>query len=194
MIDINQVLNMLRDQYALLAALVLVVLALLLFMNRGGIKRLWLNIKTRYCLNRLGLKQIANFRFPDGLGDYYTVDRLVLRKDGISLLVFKQYPGSIFCADDIDEWTQLLVGKSYRFRNPLIDLDYQIKAMSSLVPDVPVDGYLFFDYQARFPKGCPERVISLDRVPQSLKRDRKVKAEARVAAAWEQLCAISKGS
>ena len=118
MIDINQVLNMLRDQYALLAALVLVVLALLLFMNRRGIKRLWLNIKTRYCLNRLGLKQIANFRFPDGLGDYYTVDRLVLRKDGISLLVFKQYPGSIFCADDIDEWTQLLVVKSYRFRSP----------------------------------------------------------------------------
>ena len=81
---------------------------------------------------------MSNFKFPDGLGNYFTVDRLILRQDGISLLVFKQYPGSIFCADGIDEWTQMLAGKSYRFQNPLIDLDFQIKAISSFVPDVPV--------------------------------------------------------
>jgi len=194
MTDFNQALTVLQDHVVLLIASSLVILALFVFLNRKAINHLRLKLRTRYCLNHLGLKQVVNFSFPDGLGNHSTVDRLIMRQDGISLLVFKQYPGSIFCADDIDEWTQLLVGKSYRFKNPLVDLDYQIKAVSAIVPDVPVNGFLFFDYQARFPKGCPERVISLDSVPESLKRDRKVKAQASVVSAWETLRAISSAS
>ena len=194
MTDFNQALTVLQDHVILLIALSLVILALFVFLNRKAINHLRLKLRTRFCLNHLGLKQIVNFSFPDGLGNHSTVDRLIMRQDGISLLVFKQYPGSIFCADDIDEWTQLLVGKSYRFKNPLVDLDYQIKAVSAIVPDVPVNGFLFFDHQARFPKGCPERVISLDSVPESLKRDRKVKAQASVVSAWETLRAISSAS
>ncbi len=194
MTDIDQALTVLQDNIVLLIALSLVVLALLVFLSRKAIKHLWLKLRTRYCINHMGLKQIVNFSFPDGLGNHSTVDRLIMRQDGISLLVFKQYPGSIFCADDIDEWTQLLVGKSYRFKNPLVDLDYQIKAVSAIVPDVPVNGFLFFDYQARFPKGCPERVINLDSIPGSLKRDRKVKAQASVLSAWETLSAVNSAS
>ena len=194
MTDFNQALTVLQDHFPLLIALILIVLALFVYLNRKAFNHLRLKLKTRYCLSHLGLKQIVNFRFPDGLGNHSMVDRLIMRQDGISLLVFKQYPGSIFCSDDIDEWTQLLVGKSYRFKNPLVELDYQIKAVSAIVPDVPVNGFLFFDHQARFPKGCPERVINLDSVPESLKRDRKVKAQASVVSAWETLSAISSAS
>ena len=146
-----------------------------------------MNIKTRMCLNRLGLRQISNFQFPDGLGHCFTVDRLLMRPDGISLLIYKQFPGSIFCADHIPEWTQMLGGKSYPFKNPLVDLDHQIKAISASIPDVPVNGYIFFDHQARFPKGHPDRVIRLGSIPSSLYRDNKNKAQASVVAAWEHL-------
>ena len=191
MLDIDRVLAVLQDNLGLLISLVLVALVLLAILNRGPITAAWLNLKTRYRLNRLGLRQIADFKFPDGLGDYFTVDRVIMRKDGISLVVFKRFPGSIFCADDIEEWTQMLAGKSYRFKNPLIDLDYQIKAISAVVPNVPVDGYLFFDHQALFPKGHPERVIRLDEIPESLEQGKKSDANAGVAAAWEKLKAIS---
>jgi hypothetical protein len=149
-----------------------------------------MNIKTRHRINHMGLEQIANLHCPDGLGDHFVIDRLLLRRDGISLLIFKQYPGSIFCADGIDEWTQMIGGKRYPFKNPLVDLEYQVKAVSACVPGVPVNGYLYFDHHARFPKGHPERVIHLDNIPPSLQRSKKIKPEAAVAAAWEKIRAL----
>ena len=175
------------DQYLILIALILVALAIVIYLGRNKINQSWRTIKMRYRLKRLGVKQVSNFQFPDGLGHYFTVDRLVMRHDGISLLVFKQYPGSIFCADNIGEWTQMLGGKSYRFKNPLVELDYQVKAISASVPDVPVDGFVFFDYQASFPKGHPDRVIQFDELPESLRRNKQNKIQAGVESAWEEL-------
>lgn len=188
--DIYQYGISILDQYALLIALALVMLVVIIFLSHSNIKHVWLNTKTRYRLNRLGIKQISNIQCPDGLGNYFNIDRLVMRHDGISLLVFKQYPGSIFCADDIDEWTQLLAGRSYRFRNPLVDLDYQVKAVSACIPDVPVNGFLFFDRQAEFPKGHPDRVIQFDKIPEALKRNKQHKVQASVESAWKKLDAL----
>ena len=179
------------DQYVLLIALLILSLAIVVYLGRSNFRHAWLNTKTRYRLNRLGLKQLSNVRCPDGLGHYFTIDRLLMRHDGISLLVFKQYPGTIFCADDIDEWTQMLAGKSYRFKNPLVDLDYQVKAVSACVPDVSVNGFLLFDHRARFPKGHPDRVIQLDNIPDVLKRNKQHKVHASVESAWEKISELS---
>jgi hypothetical protein len=188
--DLYQYGNSLLDQYVLLSALFLAALAVVMLLWRRNIKQAWQNAQTRYRLNNMGLKRISNFQFPDGLGNYFNIDRLIMRHDGISLLLVKQYPGSIFCADDIHEWTQMLAGKSYRFKNPLIDLDYQIKAVSACVPDVPVNGFLIFDAQAEFPKGHPDRVIRSDSIPEALKRNKHLKAQASVEAAWEKLVSL----
>ena len=178
------------DQYALLIALFLVVLAIAIYLGRSNLKQAWRNIKTRDRLNRLGLKQISNFQCPDGLGHYFNIDRLVMRHDGISLLVFKQYAGSIFCADNIDEWTQLLAGKSYRFKNPLAELDFQVKAVSAFIPDVPVDGFLLFGRQTEFPKGHPDRVIRIDKIPDALKRNDQHQVQTSVESAWKKLSTL----
>lgn len=175
------------DLYLPLAAITVLLLVVVLYLLRRKIRHAWLNLRTRKRLNGLGVRVISDFRFPDGLGSHFMIDRLVLRQDGISLLVLKQYPGSIFCAEDIAEWTQMLAGKSYRFKNPLIDLDYQVKAVASCVPGVPVDGYIFFDHQAWFPKGRPARVIDIDSIPDSLQRVKKAVAKPSVMAAWEEL-------
>jgi hypothetical protein len=188
--DIYQLGMSLLDHYLLLIALALVLLVIAIFLGRHGIRLAWLSLKMRYRLNRLGLKQIRNFQCPDGLGNFFTIDRLVMRHDGFSVLLLKRFPGSIFCADDIREWTQLLAGKSYRFENPLIDLDYQIKAVSACIPGVDVDGYLFFDHQAEFPKGHPQRVIRLDSIPDSLKRNRQEKVRPTVETAWDKLAVM----
>lgn len=189
--DIFQLDNEVISQYGLYTAVALLVVAVILILNRRKINHIWLNVKTRYKLKRLGYKQISNFQCPDGLGHYFTIDRLILRHAGITLVVSKQYPGKIFCADNIDDWTQMLGLKSYRFKNPLDDLDYQIKAISALIPGVPVNGFLFFDHQATFPKGHPERVIYLDKIPDELKRSNNVKVETSVMSAWKQLTSIA---
>ena len=176
-----------HDKPALVLGVSVLIGVLVIILLRKKIKHGWLNLKTRYRLNRLGVKQISNLQWPDGLGNYFTIDRLIMRHDGISLLAYKQYPGKIFCADNIDDWTQMVDQKSFRFKNPLYELDYQVKIMSTAVPGVPINGYLFFDYQAEFPKGHPERVFSLDKIPEDLKRDKKIKVTDSVKSAWEQL-------
>ena len=191
MSDIFPNILQISQRYALPLALILLVLVFIIFLNRQKIKHGWLNLKTRRRLKRLGVKQIANFKCPDGLGHHYIIDRLILRPDGISLLLFKCYPGKIFCADKIDHWTQMLGQKSYRFNNPLYDLECQVKAVSVCIPNVPVDGYLFFDHLSEFPKGHPDRVLHLKNIPPSLVRNKKDEVDASVKAGWEKLLQIA---
>jgi len=172
-----------------LVILVVVATALVAYLLRTKIKSFWLNHTTRRCLNQLGIDQRSNIKWPDGIGHYFVIDRLILRKEGITVLNYNQYPGKIFCADAIDEWTQMVGQKSYRFKNPLHELDLQIKAISASVPGVPVDGFVFFDHLAEFPKGHPDRVIHLKKIPEALLSDKKDEADATVKAAWKSLMA-----
>lgn len=190
MSDIFQTVDETTLTYVILAAVAIILLAVIIF-NLRNIKNTWLDIKTRYRLNRLGYKQRRNIQWPDGLGHYFTVDRMILRHDGITLLAYKRYPGKIFCADNIEDWTQMLGQKSYRFKNPLVELDFQIKAISAQIPDIAVDGVLFFDHTAKFPKGHPDRVIYLDNLPEKLKSNNKQEVAAPLMSAWERLQSIS---
>lgn len=193
MSDISLDLIQLTDHYVLPVALVLLALAIIIYLNRRMLKHNWLNLKTRSSLKRLGLKQISNLQCPDGLGHYFTIDRLILRHDGITLLIYKRYPGKIYCADQIDDWTQMLGNKSYHFKNPLYDLDYQVKAVSACVPKVPVNGFLFFDHLTEFPKGHPDRIIHLKKIPDELKRSKHHEVQTPVMAAWKKLRLMAKG-
>ncbi len=193
MSDIFQDIIQLIDRYALPIVLVMLAFAIIIiYLNRGGIKLHWSNLKTRYFLNQLGFKQISNLRCPDGLGHYFIIDRLVLHHDGITLLVYKRYSGKIYCAEQIDYWTQMLGSKSYRFKNPLYDLDYQVKAVSACVPKVPVNGFLFFDHLTEFPKGHPDRIIHLEKIPEELKRNKHDKVKTSVLSAWKNLLLMAK--
>jgi hypothetical protein len=179
--------NELMIYAAVLAAglVVLVVLAM-----RGGN---WLAaLKTRRRLKRLGVKQIRDFRCPDGIGHFFVVDYLVLRPDGISLVMYKPFSGTIYCAEQIDQWTQMLNNRSYRFPNPLIELKAQVNTLSTCVPGVDVDGYLYFDDQAAFPKGQPEQVIQSASIPKALQRNKKAHIDTALDAAWQKLCAMMK--
>ncbi len=160
-------------------------LFLLLFINRSSISSYLMNLKTRRCLNHLGVDQISDVKCPDGLGHEFSIDRLILRQNGISILIYKKYPGKIFCADHIDTWTQMLGQKSYAFKNPLFELDFQIKALQACIPDIEVDGYLFFDHNAQFPKGHPERVIHPLSIPQKLERPQHIEIDQTIIQAWK---------
>jgi len=186
------IIHIIERYYAIAIVLFLLAFAIIIYLNWREIKLYWSNLKTRYFLNHLGLKQISNLRCPDGLGHQFIIDRLILRHDGITLLVYKRYPGKIFCAEQIDHWTQMLGSKSYRFKNPLYELDYQVKAVSACVPKVPVNGFLFFDHLTEFPKGHPERIVHLENIPEELKRNKHDKVKTSVMSAWENLLLMEK--
>ena len=185
--DIYQLVSSDVNQYSLIAVALLAALFILVLLNRKNFRRSRLNSRTNRKLKRLGLKQIKNFRCPDGMGDYFVIDRLLMNNNSISVIMFMQYPGIIFCADNIEEWSQLVGGKSYKFKNPLVNLEHQVSAVSNCIPGVSVNGYLFFDHQAEFPKGKPDRVIQINSIPDSLKKNKKAGVEEPVKAAWEKL-------
>lgn len=189
--DILQSVDKIIGPYAFAIALALILSVVIIFLSRRKIKHAWLHFKTRYYLNRLGFKQKSNVQWPDGLGQNFSIDRLILRHDGITLLIYKRYPGKIFCADNIDDWTQMLGLKSYRFKNPLDELDFQVKAISTCIPNVSVNGFLFFDHLAEFPKGHPDRVIHLNNIPEELRRNKNLEVDASVMSAWKQLLSVS---
>jgi len=191
-VNISQILDQPVAGYALPLGLLILLLAFLV-LGRKSLAQGWLNLRTRMRLNRLGYGHLTKLQCPDGLGYHFVIDRLVLRHDGISLLMYINYPGKIFCADDIDDWTQMLGRKSYRFKNPFYELECQVKAVADCVPGVTVDGYLFFDNQASFPKGHPKRVIYLRNIPQRLERDKQFKVNEVVKSAWEKLKAMPRG-
>lgn len=190
--EFYQTIIQLLNDHALTIAWSLMVFVMVFYLSRKAIKRWWLIFKNRYRLNHLGVKHLSDVQWPDGLGYYFTVDRLILRPDGITLLMYKQFPGKIFCADNIDDWTQMLGQKSYKFKNPFYDLDCQVNAIQSCVPNVPVNGFIFFDYTAEFPKGHPDRVIHHKSIPETLKPNKKRDVEDGVMSAWRELKKVVK--
>jgi hypothetical protein len=180
---IPEILN--HSLFPLLA--IIATLFLLLLINRKRLVTALLNLKTQRCLKHLGIKQISAVQCPDGLGGEFAIDRVVLHPEGVSIVTVKRYPGKIFCADGIDEWTQMLGNKSFKFPNPLYELDLQVKSLESCLPGVSVDGFLFFDHQAEFPKGSPQRVFQPVAVPDKLLPDRSQPLDPELEKAWDRL-------
>jgi hypothetical protein len=170
---------------ALLAAGLAIVLILLV--NR---KRLLLGIgewRIQRCLKKIGCDQIRNMICPDGLDGYYTIDRLALVQNAILLIAYKPYGGNIYCAEHIAEWTQVIGQKSFKFSNPLFELENQLTALKLLAGGMPVHGFLFFNYSTAFPKGHPEVVLNPDNIPDRFLGANCDPVNPQVQAAWTQL-------
>jgi len=185
--DISHVNTQLMTRVEPIFAISLLAIALIIYINRLQIKQAWLNFRTRYCLSNLGLEQLTNIKCPEHLEHDFTIERLLLRHNGLTLIIYKKYPGRIFSSENIAEWTQMLGLKSYPFKNPLFELNYQIKAISACLDGIPVNGYLFFDHTAEFPKGMPNQVMTPDKVPPELQLNNRHQVETRVMAAWKML-------
>jgi len=186
--DVNEILNQLNLE-SKMVAIVIIVLAvvLVLFLNR---KRLQVSIREWHiqrCLNQIGSEQVRDLICPDGLDGYYKIDRLALTQDAILLISYKPYVGNIYCADHISEWTQVIGQKSFKFENPLFELENQITSLKLLIGNAPVRGFLFFSHSAIFPKGHPDSILNPETIPGELLRANCGPANVEIQAAWELL-------
>lgn len=172
-----------------LVAIVIIVLALLLilFVNR---KRLLVRLRgwrTRRRLDGIGSEQIRNLVCADGLDGYFHIDRLALTNEAILLISYKAYGGNIYCAERISEWTQVIGQQSFKFSNPLFELENQVNALRQICGNANLFGYLFFDYSAEFPKGHPDSVLTPNHIPENFLTENCTAANAEIQRAWEAL-------
>jgi len=118
-------------------------------------------LKTRKQVKNISYDYIENAILDNGVDQYAQFDYLVLTQLGILVIEIKDYSGHIFGAEKIDEWTQIIDRKSYKFSNPFFDLDYKIELLKDLNKELRIDGVILFTDEADFPKGCPDNVINL---------------------------------
>jgi len=115
-------------------------------------------------IQRLGSQYLKQVILPDGIGGSIFLDYIVLAQDSIILVILKKFCGTIFCADNIDYWTQLINNKSYKFPNTLQQLDADIISIKNLVKNTEVTGLVVFSNDCQFPKGKPAQVKSIDEI------------------------------
>jgi len=191
--DPDEIINQLKIEPAAIALVAAgLVIILILLVNR---KRLQLQLREwriQRCLQQIGCEQIRNLICPDGLDGYYIIDRLALVQDSILLIAYKPYGGNIYCAERIAEWTQVIGKKSFKFENPLFELDNQLTALKSLSGGVPIYSFLFFDHSAEFPKGHPGMVLHPENIPDRFLGAQGDPVTPPIQVAWELLKAQHK--
>lgn len=168
-------------------AIVVIAVLLVLFVNRRRLQARLNEWRSRRRLDEIGSEQIRNLVCADGLDGFYDIDRLALTDDAILLLSYKPYGGNIYCAERISEWTQVIGQKSFKFENPLFELENQLTALRAIVGNVPLRAYIIFNHSAVFPKGNPEAVLTPDNVPQSILAAACAAPRAEILTAWEAL-------
>jgi len=171
-------------------AVVTLAFVILLLLNRRRISASLREWQMQRCLGRIGNEQIRDLVCEDGIDGFYKIDRLALTADAILLISYKPFGGNIYCAERISEWTQVVGQKSFKFENPLFELDNQITALRLLVGNVPFRGYLFFNQSAAFPKGHPDSVLKADDIPADILKQAERPPAAPILAAWSQLRAL----
>lgn len=137
--------------------------------------------------------QVKQIIIPDGIGGLIEIEHLILLKQG--LLLIESYPmaGNLYGADTIDQWTQIIDGRSYKFANPLRRLRTSRQAIKSLAPNIPVFCRVIFNADSFFPKGKPSDVSVLETLADDmmiLNNERKIPEEA--GKAWDAIRRIAR--
>lgn len=184
----NDIISQLKlESEAIALAIAGLAVALVLIVNRKRIQAHIREWRLQRSLNQIGCDQIRNLVCSDGLDGYFNVDRLVLTQDSILLISYKLYGGHIYCAERISEWTQLVGQKSFMFENPLFELENQLTALKLLIGNARIEGYLFFNHGAVFPKGHPESVLHPGNIPERFSAANCETIVPEIKLAWELL-------
>lgn len=144
-------------------------------------------------LRPLRNEEVRSVVIPDGIGGLIEIDRLVLTDRG--LLVIETYPisGHLFGSEQIDQWTQIVDGRSFKFANPLRHIHNAKYALQLLAPKVPIFCRVVFTAASDFPKGRPDDVstlLSLEQDLQAIQEAPKMSATSELA--WRRILRIAR--
>lgn len=143
-------------------------------------------------LNRLGRESMHGVLLPDGIEGEIYLEHLVLTPQAILSVRVKRYSGVIFAAENIEFWTQVMGKKSYKFENPLRQLENDMQVIKMHVGDARVECKALFVKGSQFPKGKPASVISIEEL-NTLQRDFKAEeVPATLYTAWKRLVEVAK--
>jgi hypothetical protein len=137
-------------------------------------------------LSRLGSGIFRDLTVHDGIDGLLNIDYVILTETNITLVMVKRFEGYIYGARGIDEWTQMIRGGSYRFPNPLNQLQLVINTIRTMIPGIPVTGFILFSDNCSFPKDKPAGANLMSDLPKHKAR-KKAQVPEKLEAAWHLL-------
>lgn len=167
------------------------LLALALILMTPVVVERYRHWRLRRRIQALGCDSLHDVVISDGLDGQLFIENLVLTPQAILVMPLKRYHGVVFAADNIDIWTQVLGKRSYKFPNPLPELDSNVGAVRALLPGVPVEGRLLVAAGASFPKGKPARLLPVSETPVSVPECAPGSVPARLQQAWARLGSLA---
>ena len=173
------------EYYLVIASIILILLVIYLFYRYFGKHKL--RIRMRRLVRRLSSDYIEDIYLKDPLGEEKFYDYLLLTPQGVVVLDVKDYEGYLFGAEHIDQWTQMIGRKSYKFPNPLYQNAERVMAIRDRFPDLQVRGCVLFTQSGRFPKGIPDGVCTMHTIYDELKQVKKEKVSAALGENWALL-------
>ncbi len=147
-----------------------------------------------HLLNNISSESLHNITIPDGIGDKIFAEHLILMPKKILLLGVKKYRGLIFAADKIDLWTQVIGNKSYKFENPLRQLESDALAINSKIKNTKIEEKVLFINGSEFPKGKPDNIVAISDLKEWRINFSNEDVSKAVRADWEELVKMSESN
>ncbi len=138
-------------------------------------------------IKKISKHYMKNVLIPDAVEGSSFIDWMVLTPRGVLIISQKPYQGMIFASENISHWTQVVDRRSYSFDNPLRQLEVDVVTIKTLVPGVPVKGYVVFDRNSFFPKGKPKIVLTLNEIKQNISVFKEGEISDELKQAWDKL-------
>ena len=103
----------------------------------------------------------------------------------------KKYRGLIFAANEIDLWTQVIGNKSYKFNNPLRQLESDALALNSKIENSKIEVKVLFINGSDFPKGKPDNVVSMVEINELSRNYADADISEALRKDWNQLLGLA---
>jgi hypothetical protein len=171
--------------YALLGLIVLVVLIfyLLRYLKKTSDQR-----RIKKILAKNSKEYLKDVVLSDGINGYLFIEYLILLRGKIVAMDTRYFAGHIFGGEHIDQWTQVVDGKTSKFPNPLQCPSLFVQHVKHLINDSKIEACVLFGSKSTFPKGIPPGVFRLENLENNIETlNRDTEMRETIKKAWSQL-------
>ena len=133
-------------------------------------------------VGNLGVEFLRDVVLPDGVEGLAFIDYLLLVPNGVIVLDTHNIEGHLFGGESVDQWSQVVNNRTYKFNNPLYLNETRCQAVSWNINNslqgldaaadsqnkILVQGWLAFSNAGNFPKGIPQHVSMIDDLKNNL--------------------------
>ena len=184
--------NITLDNPTLVTWLITVFIFIIgLFLQISWVKEYIREWRLNSLLKNIGTKSLHNVSILDGMDGKIFIEHLILTSNFILLLGVKKFRGLIFAADKINLWTQVVGNKSYKFENPLHQIENDLVVLNSKIENTKILGKVLFVNGSEFPKGKPNDVIVIDDIKNWPKKVNISEMSHNLLEDWTQLTELA---